>query len=172
MVPIYGIEIVKSLLDEFGVCCFGKNPLNPLMWAYYADSYAGMCLGFEFPDQDRGHINERSIVEVQYTSTPLMFDLLMLKDRPSIIDKLVPFVTTKHDIWRHEAEWRYVALGEARKHIPYRKEALKEVIFGSNAPTEMRAQVEAICSSNGLTPNFRSIQLNPWSYTLSVADNS
>ena len=37
MVPIYGIEIVKSLLDDIGVCCFAKDPLNPLMWAYYAE---------------------------------------------------------------------------------------------------------------------------------------
>src|ERR1700754_5141721 len=38
MVPIYGLEIFKSLLDEFGISCFAKDALNPLMWSYYADS--------------------------------------------------------------------------------------------------------------------------------------
>jgi hypothetical protein len=172
MVPIYGIEIVKSLSDDFGVCCFAKDPLNPLMWAYYAESHRGMCLAFEFADIDQGYFEESSVYEVHYAKTPLVFDLLMLKDRPSILKKLVPFVTTKHEIWRHEAEWRYVGLKEAKKPVAYPKESLKEVIFGARTPIETRTKVKAICESNGLTPRFRSITLNAWSYTLDVVEGA
>jgi len=173
MVPIYGIEILKSLLNDFGICCFAKNPLDPLMWAYYAESHKGMCLGFEFSNLDQeGYFAENSIFEVQYATTPLVFDLLILKDRPSILEKLIPFVTTKHEIWRHEAEWRYVGFKEAQKPVAYRKESLKEVIFGAKAPTEMKAMVKEICETNGLTPRFRSITLNAWSYTLDIVEGA
>lgn len=172
MIPIYGIEIMKGFLDDFGICCFAKNPLNPLMWAYYADSHRGMCLGFEFPDVDEGYLAGKSIYEVQYADEPLIFDLLMLKDRSSILKKLIPFVTTKHEIWRHEAEWRYVGFKEAKQPTAYRKEALKEVIFGAKSPMDMRNMVRSICESNGLTPSFRSIALNAWSYTLDIVDRA
>jgi hypothetical protein len=169
MVPIYGIEIMKGLLDDFGISCFTKDPLNPLMWSYYADSYRGMCLAFEFPQLDDGHLSGDSIHEVRYASEPLIFDLLLLKDRPQILTNLVPFVTTKHEIWKHEAEWRYVGFKEARKPVPYRKDALKEIVFGPNTSSETKAAVKAVCEENGLTPRFMSVQLNSWSYTLHLS---
>ena len=172
MVPIHGIEILKLALDDFGICCFAKDPLNPLMWAYYAESHSGMCLGFEFSDRDQDHLAANSIFDVQYAKTPLVFDLLMLKDRPSIPAKLIPFVTTKHEIWRHEAECRYVGVKKAKQPVAYRKEALKEVIFGAKTPIETRAKVKEICESNGLTPRFRSVILNAWSYTLDIAEGA
>ena len=82
-----------------------------------------MCLAFEFADIDQGHFEESSVYEVHYAKTPLVFDLLMLKDRTSILKKLVPFVTTKHEIWKHEAEWRYVGLNAAKTPVAYRKES-------------------------------------------------
>ena len=172
MVPIHGIEIFKSLLDDFGVCCFAKDPLNPLMWAYYAESHTGMCLAFEFPDIDKGHFEESSIFEVRYAEAPLVFDLLMLKDRSSILKKLISFVTTKHEIWKHEAEWRYVGFNAAKKPVVYRKESLKEVIFGARTPMETRTEVKAICEANGLTPRFRSIAFTAWGYALDIAEGA
>ena len=129
-----------------------------------------MCLAFEFADIDQGHFEESSIFEVHYAKTPLVFDLLMLKDRTSILKKLIPFVTTKHEIWKHEAEWRYVGFNAAKTPVVYRKESLKEVIFGAGTPTETRTKVKAICEANGLTPRFRSITLKAWSYTLDIVE--
>ncbi len=35
---------------QYASCSFSRVPLERLMWAHYADSHKGFCLGFEFPD--------------------------------------------------------------------------------------------------------------------------
>lgn len=37
-------------VEQYASCSFSTNPIDRLMWAHYADSYNGFCLGFEVPD--------------------------------------------------------------------------------------------------------------------------
>jgi hypothetical protein len=38
------------ILHNSAITCFTKQPLNPLMWAHYADSHAGLVIGYEVED--------------------------------------------------------------------------------------------------------------------------
>ena len=168
MVPIYAIEILKSMLEEFGISCFSRDPLNPLLWSYYADSYRGVSLGFEFPAAGDNVFTIDSMHQVQYRQSPRRFDVLMLKDRTQIFQKLIPYVTTKHRIWKHEAEWRYVRSEFADKAVTFPSESLKEVVFGPGTPNEARQSIRDICRQNGMSPYFASVEMNSWSYTLGI----
>ncbi|MBU1565368.1 MAG: DUF2971 domain-containing protein, partial [Proteobacteria bacterium] len=56
------------------MCCFTHSPVNPLMWAHYAEQHKGMVIGFDlyhdpFTDEDyfdipiqHGKVNYRSVV--------------------------------------------------------------------------------------------------------------
>jgi hypothetical protein len=33
-----------------GLLCFSRQWHNPVLWAHYADSHQGLCLGFDVPD--------------------------------------------------------------------------------------------------------------------------
>ncbi len=37
----------RFLLENFASCSFTTNPIDRLMWAHYADSYKGFCVGYE-----------------------------------------------------------------------------------------------------------------------------
>ncbi len=40
-------EVKEKLCNCFRVFCCTKDPLNPLMWAHYADGHQGICIGYD-----------------------------------------------------------------------------------------------------------------------------
>ena len=43
------IEKLKQKINEIiGVTCFAERPDNVLMWSHYANSYAGICIEYDF----------------------------------------------------------------------------------------------------------------------------
>lgn len=47
-------ESIKSTILQFASCSFSRNCIDRLMWAHYADSYSGFCIGYEI---DKDSIN-------------------------------------------------------------------------------------------------------------------
>lgn len=95
-------RVVNRLKDELaavqGMLCFSRTWRNPVLWSHYADRHAGLCLGFQVPDDHLHHISysrRRVAVETE-------------KLRSHEIDKatLMKFLFTKYAHWRYEAEAR------------------------------------------------------------------
>ncbi|MGZ0706826.1 DUF2971 domain-containing protein [Coraliomargarita sp. W4R53] len=40
--------MLEAMADRFCSFSFTENPLNYLMWSYYADGHKGICIGFDF----------------------------------------------------------------------------------------------------------------------------
>lgn len=92
-------------LDRFGVLhqadnnlisCFSEINDSMLMWAYYANNYKGVCLGFDF---NKDKILQKQLHKVQYTkyfSQENNFNGYFKKS----LD------------WSHEQEWRIVYYGD------------------------------------------------------------
>ena len=61
-----GAHVKKTLIEHWtptiGVLCFGLHWKSPVMWAHYARSHTGVCLGFDVPD-DKPQ-------QMQYSKTP------------------------------------------------------------------------------------------------------
>ncbi|MEW6177714.1 MAG: DUF2971 domain-containing protein [Pseudomonadota bacterium] len=83
---------------EYGLLCFSASYSSPVQWAHYAESHAGICLGFEVPDT--------SLIKIHYTEerTPgsefkSSLDLKGLEFIKHMLSK-------KHSHWKYEEEHR------------------------------------------------------------------
>ncbi len=101
-------ETRKEMYREVGVICFSKDWSNPLLWSHYADKHKGICLGFEFSD------NEPKLSEVFY-----------IRNKQALCDELVKAVNrgnggkeeqimrklllSKYEGWSYEDEVRMFA---------------------------------------------------------------
>jgi hypothetical protein len=98
-----GREAYKALLKHWhkklGVICMGQHWRSPVMWAHYADSHKGVCLGFDVPDEATRRIKyapERIALKLD-RSLPL------LGINKEILEELL---ITKYAHWEYEQEWR------------------------------------------------------------------
>jgi hypothetical protein len=99
-------DIVKQIVDYFngstGICCFAAAWSSPVMWAHYADKHAGVCLGFDIPDE--------LLLKVNYTD-----DRITVPFGPELPNKglseelLTKLLSTKATDWSYEREYRVLA---------------------------------------------------------------
>lgn len=77
-----------------GLLCFSRHWHNPVLWAHYADSHKGLCLGFDLPD------GEQEIARaVEYVESPIK---LLHLDFTTANRMLF----TKYAHWQYEEEMR------------------------------------------------------------------
>lgn len=118
-------QIVAALIgslatDQTGMLCLSSAPDVPLMWSHYADSHAGVCLGFD-PEvshfaiaQPVRYTRRRSVVDPTVQSKAQMLDASLY---------------TKSLDWAYEEEWRIVLTsGPGTYKLP---NALRVVIVGA-----------------------------------------
>lgn len=100
---------VASIGNEiYRVCSFSAINNEPLLWAHYADSNRGFCLGYNF------RILNNDLTElmlpVRYSETMLdVSKLIFTKNDKNII---LDAITRKSIAWEYEKEWRLVMLAD------------------------------------------------------------
>lgn len=138
--------------SEIAALCLTTKPDNELMWAHYAESSKGVCLGFDTSvDKDCFH----TIIKVNYVErlpkVKLTIDYLR--------DGLKTFFTTKTLSWEYEDEFR--AFQHKSGHYKYSREALKEIIFGERIEKQEREKIISITKVHFLQPiDYFDIHLN------------
>ena len=91
-------EILEEGKNEIGVTCFSKSYMKTLMWSHYANKHAGLCLGFNFEDNDNDDFVQAEIKYVTKVKT-----LHYIKEtRQSTYD----WVFSKSHVWAYEEEVR------------------------------------------------------------------
>lgn len=123
--------LLAHFISDLGVLCMVKNWASPLMWAHYADNHAGVCLGFDVPDdkpRQMEYVTERRVHVLDETDP---HGGITHHD----LDKLL---ITKSSGWSYEEEWRLFS--QAREpdpvngyfYLPFENNiVLREVIVGS-----------------------------------------
>jgi len=115
--PILAINastvLSEKLIDKIGVLSLTEKPDNLLMWAHYAASHQGYCIGFS---SNSDFFNrKRSEHDEFYHIRKVVYD----KNRPyKPIADLTAQDTflTKSDDWEYEQEWRMlVSLNDANE---------------------------------------------------------
>ena len=124
---------------HFGVLSLSGRCDDPLMWAHYADSCKGMCLGIAF-DVDELMNSECIPLWVEYAEELPVFGASSFFDRNpnNVMEMLKHFYATKHIAWKHEAEFRLVSKkGDVALDIPGRivEVILGEKVSGADAQT-------------------------------------
>jgi hypothetical protein len=117
--------------NRIGISCFCKDAGNNLLWAYYADSFKGLCMEVETAFDD---VCFRQLESVVYVDS-----LPRLKILPHMMEAVISLYTTKTNRWAHENEVRAFQLKWG--NYPMDPKCLKSLFFGLRTPPE---QIDAI----------------------------
>lgn len=88
-----------ELSSKYGVVCFCGNWSNPLMWGHYADSHAGVALGFEVSDE--------VLIKVDYTEKRVKLSFNPITKKIENPDAIQLIIGTKYIDWKYEDEHRF-----------------------------------------------------------------
>ena len=89
----------KILTDRLGFLCFSSDWHNPVQWSHYADKHMGLCLGFDFPDEN--------LSKIVYSRKLLNIDTeKILADQSFALEASKKLLSTKYSDWRYESELR------------------------------------------------------------------
>jgi len=123
-------KMVREQKDELRICSLSRDPLNTLMWSYYAGGHTGIVLGFKIRSP-----RSRLIKDVRYDSK--------MKIGPQHAN-LPPFelaqeiLSQKQQNWIHEKEVRVFS---RETFVPIE---LKEVRLGCKASSEDEELLKAL----------------------------
>lgn len=117
-----------------GMLCFSKHWHNPVLWAHYAESHKGLCLGFDVADDGPQ--------AVDYVEHPLKLTRLDYE----VANRML---FTKYEHWRYEEELRMWATLEEKSGAFYfmkfgDKLRLAEIVVGAGCPVSQRKIAQAL----------------------------
>ena len=104
--------------DKYRILSLSSTAFSPQMWAYYADSYRGICFGFY------NHGQFSNVQKVIY-KVPNIDVITEPEDLQGIIRDDYRY---KHIGWSHEKEWRIIRRSDS-KFITYSPEDLACIIL-------------------------------------------
>lgn len=143
--------IKRFLSQEYGILCFCKTFTDPVIWAHYAESHSGICLGFDVPQWDLKDDVGMPILEsaepVAYVDNLLEYPVLSADaERNVATTRHFPktLIFTKFSNWQYEEEIRMIVplFGHKGENGLYfypldRHFALREVILGCRCSTSV-----------------------------------
>lgn len=136
-------ETRKEVLARFGVFCLSAVDDNHLMWSHYAANHRGFCVG----------IDEEKLKDIKgvYGHGPVRYQKSAPKfryyfDSPEDFEKSL--FGCKSSLWAYEREYRFIFDRSGTFDFPVR--ALKQVILGCRAYTELRTYANEHCEKGDL----------------------
>lgn len=131
-------RIREKMAKQFGVCCFTRNPVNPVMWANYANTHRGICIGFRrnakvFSPRHislRNPFDHRRSLEVMFSVQPVVYGDYSPATCPAT--NLISMLTTKRPEWQYEEEERcYNILSGDEAFEPFEADDVIEIVIGA-----------------------------------------
>ena len=128
--------LYQKRLDDHGIFCAAGVRDDLLMWAHYADSHAGICVGLrrEVLLREVQHLILQGILVVPYevkyqdeTDRPSFYDLPKVENWPEWVGRLVAVKSTH---WQYEKEIRLVTYTGSGLAINCGHDLISEVILG------------------------------------------
>ncbi|MYM66243.1 DUF2971 domain-containing protein [Pseudoduganella sp. FT55W] len=116
---------------RLGIICTGQHWRSPVMWAHYARSHTGVCLGFDVQDD--------MAKKVTYTQERKAIKLNPKEPYHGLtLETLEELLTTKYSQWAYEEEWRLFSNldkpdpNNGEYYLPFGSNlALREIIIGA-----------------------------------------
>lgn len=142
------IPHMTHYLDEIGVCCFTEEMQNPLFWAHYAGSYAGICAEFT-AKADTSH-PFCNCMKVQYSEHRPVIRASQVGGLSTVytspdMDYVVQYgFCLKSHGWAVEREWRVWIPGRARNYQSLPPRTLSTIFIGPLADDSTLKAVTAL----------------------------
>lgn len=127
----------SEIYEQVGLFSTTELPLQKLMWAHYADSHYGYCIGYDPYFIFRTKQSHCGIAH--YSEERLTYSFLD-PDRYNFIDLFM-----KDAVWEYEREYRFVTYFEKNENrlVKLPLEATKEVIIGLKMSTKESSEIVA-----------------------------
>lgn len=131
-------NIKSEIIDEksqTGICSFTEVQNHELMWAHYADQFAGICVAYNFSMLLRYLPEHVSFVRMYYSEkVPVVRHSHLQPDQPA---KMI--LSYKNYRWLYEREWRmFGQIGS----VSYRKiNCVTHVYLGSKIAPEHKDRI-------------------------------
>lgn len=146
----------ESMHHQYGLICMSREWQHPLLWAHYADSHRGMCLGFDVMDDDTfckvNYLSRRkTLKDFGYSSISKITKLDMKK-----------LLFSKFNVWSYESEYRnFCTLGEKEKgtshyFLPFSENMkLSAVIIGERSAISREEIVNSLAGNENDIVTFK-----------------
>ena len=156
----------KSIIPNYGICCFSEKEDDLLMWSHYTDKHKGVCVTFEIRE------------DIQFFSLPLKVDyppeypyFNFIKNRKNKEKHSLKFYfATKSNHWEYESEIRIVKDREQhskfRGPINFNKKCIKELIFGYRMPEKQKHELIDVFKCFGYEVVFSEMKLKQFAFGL------
>lgn len=155
------IPTLRTFLSKLTVSCFSVSGWdNQLMWSHYANSYAGICIEYDF-NQIKDVIG--FIYPVEYTTerpTLSLQDLgvagFNLGSEASVrscepnMGAILSYLLAKNVCWNYEKEWRIINVGEENTPLFIDLPFVKSITFGMNMDPICKQLLWDVCKEKGI----------------------
>ena len=167
-------KIIDTLRERSLIASLTKDNLNMLMWSHYADSHKGICVEYEFDD-------ENGLADVVYSDEKNNFDLYTVmryiipaqyfgvkttnENDPKCVNACyLPFLR-KTKVWSYEHEVRMIfSLNENSKIVNYDgiwfypNVKVKSIFLGCKISKENKELVENKCKELNIPVHHLSVK--------------
>jgi hypothetical protein len=131
-------EIRRAIRDNkanLGMCSFSEVHDHELMWAHYADQFAGICVAYSLSRLLKNLAKNVSFVRMYYNE---MVPIVSSTDeKPGHIAKMI--LSNKNYRWLYEREWRmFATLGKAHY---IKTSCVTRVYLGSRIESDKRSRI-------------------------------
>lgn len=152
-------SVFSTTFNKTGVCCFGKDASNVLMWSHYCESHKGFILKFDVLSNPEFFLTP---LNVQYQKDYPIYN--HLRDSKDIVHKLI---RTKSLHWKYEKEVRIVKASHGLHE--FNKNALREIIFGCRCLDSDKKEIIKIAKESGYKNlKFSQAEVHENSYKIKV----
>jgi hypothetical protein len=129
-------EGLRYKSSQTGIACFSAKPDSIRMWANYAKSHKGICVGYDTKIQPFN-----VAISVNYQNPNKPFDIFAcLQDDPTEIANHIAL--RKAEEWKFEDEYRIPVNIEGNPRlISFQPSAIKEIRLGARIEPEFREKV-------------------------------
>ena len=156
------IPLLRAFLSKITVSCFSASGWNnQLMWSHYANSYAGICVEYDF-EKIKDFIG--FVHPVSYTTVRPMLSMadlgiaavdLKSKDRlvkeDVDVKRIISYLCCKNKCWQYEDEWRIINIGEENTPQFIKLPCVKSITFGPNIDSLCKRLLLEVCKSKGIS---------------------
>lgn len=119
--------IVKAQRAKMRILSLSEYCFSPSMWAYYANEFNGVCIGYW---KKHEFLNAKKITYITQSVPAKMANHSGEIDSSEILSKEVyNSFFYKHKDWEHEGEWRIVR-NQEESYFKYSPECLSCIIIG------------------------------------------
>ena len=123
----------------YNICCFCAENDNETMWAYYADSHKGFCIGYDIKSLNN---------DMTHLTFPVLYKdhcTLQINDIDHIDGSVCMHMATEKSVaWSHEKEWRTFFPSNPPIHRETMPPA-KAVYLGARISEENESRLINIC---------------------------